>query len=175
MKRIFAYLSCTMMVLMLVACERSSPILKVIIQNEGSDAADHEYLIVYDHGKSAATDAFVPDDTVSYTAEFGAFVSNIVGNKIINTLGSTLLIDDYGRKIDADEIMTAIMQTGAASIDHSICQFTIITDGDRYFTFVKLNVNWQSPCILYEYNVADGSLTELCRWDGVDLMGISIV
>ena len=174
MKRIFAFLTCIMITLMLAACGQASPVLKVIIQSEESDVADYEYLVVYDNEKSAATDSFVPDDTVSYTAESGDFVSSIVNNKIVNTLGSTILIDDHGSETDADEIMTAIMQLGADTINHPIFQFTIIADRDRYFAFVKLNVNWQSPCILYEYDVKNGSLIELCRWDGVDLMGISI-
>lgn len=159
---------------MLVACRQAAPVLKAIIQSEESDVADYEYLVVYDNGKIAAIDSFVPDDTVSYTAEYGDFVSNIANNKIINILRSTVLIDDQGRETEADEIMTAIMQTGADTINHPIYQFKIIADKDRYFVFVKLNVNWQSPCILYEYDVNNGSFIELYRWDRVDLMGISV-
>lgn len=165
MKRILAFFTCVMTVIMLPACKEASPILKVIIRAEGADAADYEYLVVYDNGTSTETDAFVPDDASFYTAESGAFVSSVVNNKIINTLKTNA---------NADETMTAIMQTAADSINHAIIQFTIITDGDIYLAFAKLNVNWQSPCILYEYDMATDSLTEIYRWDGVDLIGVSI-
>ena len=174
MKKIFAWLTCILPIVLLTACGQSSPVLKVVIQPKGSDAEDYEYLVVYDNEKTAATDLFVPDDVASYTAESRTFVSDVVNNRVVNTLESTILIDENGNKTDADEIMTAIMQTAADSIDHDIMEFTILVDGDRYFAFVKLNVNWSDPCILYEYDTATGRLIELCRWDGAHLMGISI-
>lgn len=174
MKRIYVFFVCIMMVAMLVSCGYESPVLKVMLQSAKSDEAAYEYMAVYDNGKSSVIDAFDSDDAAFYTAESGDFASSIVNNTVINNLNSTLLIDDHGNKTNADEIMTAIMQSAADKINHDIIQFTIITDEDRYFAFVKLNVNWQSPCILYEYDAATSGLTELCRWDGVDLVGISI-
>lgn len=175
MKRISAFFfTCIMMVAILVSCGYESPVLKVMLQTEKSDEAAYEYMAVYDSGKSSVIDAFVSDDAAFYTAESGNFASSIVNNAVINTFESTLLIDDYGNKKNADEMMTAIMQSTADKIDHDIIQFTIINDENRYFVFVKLNVNWQSPCILYEYDAETSGLTELCRWDGVDLVGISI-
>lgn len=174
MKRIITLLTCILLVVMLTACGQASPVLKVIVQPERSDAEDYEYLVVYDNEKTAATDLFVPDDVASYTAESRTFVSDVVNNRVVNTLESTILIDENGNKTDADEIMTAIMQTAADSIDHDIMEFTILVDGDRYFAFVKLNVNWSDPCILYEYDTATGDFVELYCWNGVDLVGISI-
>ena len=174
MKRIFTSLTYILLAVMLTACGQASPVLKVIVQPERSDVENYEYLVVYDNEKTAATDLFVPDDVASYTAEFRAFVSAVENKRVVNTLESTILIDENGNKTDADEIMTAIMQTAADSIDHDIMEFTILVDGDRYFAFVKLNVNLWTPCILYEYDTATGDLVELYCWDSVDLLGISI-
>ena len=44
----------------------------------------------------------------------------------------------------------------------------------RYFAFAKLNVNWSAPCVLYEYAPQAQSLTELARWDKVDLTGLAL-
>ena len=174
MKKIFIFSAYLLMVLTLAACGQASPVLKVMIQPEGSNVENYEYLVVYDNGETTATDSFTPDDAAFYTAESGAFISDVVNKKIVNTLGSTLLTDGHGNKTNADEMMTAIMQTAADSIDHDIIQFTIILDGDRYFTFVKLNVNLWSPCILYKYDTSTNRLIELCTWDGVNLMGIVV-
>ena len=47
--------------------------------------------------------------------------------------------------------MIAMMHAAADQIDHAIFDFQIIVvNGQRYFAFVKLNVNWWDPCTLYE-------------------------
>ena len=174
MKKTALYLSFIALILVLSACKQASPVLKVMIQSEEADTANYEYLVVYDNKKTAAADAFTPDDAVFYTTAFGAFDSDIVGGRIVNTLQSTLLTDNLGNTLQADEHKTAIMQAAADSIDHDIWYFSIIVDGDRYFAFIKLNVNLWTPCILYEYDTVTGDLVELYCWDSVDLLGISI-
>ena len=164
---------------MLTACgdvssHEAVPILKVVIQAEGSDTADYEYITVYNDGNCAETEAFDPDDSAFYTSVNGNFYLSIVNNKFVNSLESTILIDSNGNITEADEIMTGIMKAAADTIHHDIWQLKIIADGNRYYAFIKLNVNWQSPCILYQYDTVTAELTELCRWDGVDLVGIAI-
>ena len=85
MKRIITLLTCILLVVMLTACGQASPVLKVIVQPERSDAEDYEYLVVYDNEKTAATDLFVPDDVASYTSESRTFVSDVVNNRVVNT------------------------------------------------------------------------------------------
>ena len=59
-------------------------------------------------------------------------------------------------------------------IDHAIFDFQIIVvNGQRYFAFVKLNVNWWDPCTLYEYD--GGELRELCQWDNMRLLSIGLI
>lgn len=159
---------------MLTACGDSTPILDVIIQSTETDSAEYEYLAMYDDGKSIAIEEFKPNVTVFVTAVLGDFVSHIENGKIRNTLEATRLIDRYGNEIEADDYICAVMQAVADSIDHDIIECSILTNGDRYFAFVKLNVNLTSPCILYEHDQSTGRLTQLCHWDSVDLIGISV-
>ena len=52
------------------------------------------------------------------------------------------------------------------------CQI-IVVNGQRYFAFVKLNVNWWDPCTLYEYE--GGELRELAQWDNMRLLSIGFI
>ena len=70
--------------------------------------------------------------------------------------------------------MIAMMHAAADQIDHAIFDFQIIAvNGQRYFAFVKLNVNWWDPCTLYEYE--GGELRELCQWDNMRLLSIGFI
>ena len=172
MKRTLAILTAIAMLLLLAACgQQATPVLKAVLRDENSQAAEDVYCVVYDNGESAVTDAFEPDDMQFYTAPFDAFDASLADNKVGNTLTSTTLVDAQGKRVEADAAMTSMMQLAARIIDHSIFEFTILTNGERYFAFVKLNVVMQTPCILYEY---DGGLTELCRWDDMELVGLAL-
>ena len=46
-------------------------------------------------------------------------------------------------------------------------------NGQRYFAFVKLNVNWWDPCTLYEYD--GGELRELAQWDNMRLLSVGLI
>ena len=46
-------------------------------------------------------------------------------------------------------------------------------NGQRYFAFVKLNVNWWDPCTLYEYE--GGEFRELAQWDNMRLLSIGFI
>ena len=74
----------------------------------------------------------------------------------------------------ADSTLTDILTAAADEIKHDIIQFDILKDGESYFTVVKLNVNWQSPCELYQYDQNTRHLNRLYRWDSVDIVGIAL-
>ena len=68
----------------------------------------------------------------------------------------------------------AFFKAAADQIDHAIFDFQIIVvNGQRYFAFVKLNVNWWDPCTLYEYE--SGALRELCQWDNMRLLSVGLI
>ena len=54
----------------------------------------------------------------------------------------------------------------------SICA-SYFTLSQRYFAFVKLNVNWWDPCTLYEYE--GGEFRELAQWDNMRLLSIGFI
>lgn len=178
MKKWPFYLLCAALLMTLTACGAlapatdDAPVLNAIIQKENADAPEH--VAVYSQGKTAEIGAFSPDDAVFYTAAHGNFETNVESNAVKNVLKARTLIDSDGSQIEADEILAKMMQTAADTIDHEIWQFQAVVLGGRYFAFIKLNVNLHSPCILYEYDPTVVKLTELCRWDGVDLIGLSI-
>ncbi len=175
-RMMYSCLLCILLLVLFTACggDDSVPILKVILQSSEADASTYEYLTVYHNGKSSSIDAFEPDDAAYYAAVHGDFDSYIENNTVHNILKATTLIDENNEEFEADEVIAAMMQSAADSIEHDIWKFQAITTEGRYFAFVELNVNWQSPCVLYEYDAAENILIELCRWDGVDLIGISI-
>ena len=79
-----------------------------------------------------------------------------------------------GNTVTPNETMIAMMRAAADQIDHAIFDFQIIVvNGQRYFAFVKLNVNWWDPCTLYEYE--GGALRELCQWGNVRLLSVGII
>ncbi len=175
MKKPLVCLLCVLLAL-LTSCgqpastEAAVPVLRVVICDGDADT----YLAVYPHGETAEIGEFDPDTAAFYTAAHGDFFSSIENNRVRNALIATTLIDTNGNQVEADRTIAAMMQAAADTITHDIWKFHAITVGSRCFAFVELNVNWQSPCILYEYDAAQSSLTELCRWDGVELVGISV-
>ena len=82
--------------------------------------------------------------------------------------------DSVGNVVEPNETMIAMMHAAADQIDHAIFDFQIIVvNGQRYFAFVKLNVNWWDPCTLYEYE--GGELRELAQWDNMRLLSIGFI
>ena len=110
--------------------------------------------------KAAACNAFTPDTCVFYTADYADFDTSALRSHRVNTLVATTLYDSVGNVVEPNETMIAMMHAAADQIDHAIFDFQIIVvNGQRYFAFVKLNVNWWDPCTLYEYE--GGELREL--------------
>ena len=160
--------------LFFVRNESDEPILHVALKLAGEQDAAYVYETVYTSGKSRACDAFTPDACVFYTADYADFDTSALRSHRVNTLVATTLYDSVGNVVEPNETMIAMMHAAADQIDHAIFDFQIIVvNGQRYFAFVKLNVNWQDPCTLYEYE--SGALRELCQWDNMRLLSIGFI
>ena len=160
--------------LLFVRNESDEPILHVALKLAGEQDAAYVYETVCASGKSRACDAFTPDACVFYTADYADFDTSALRSHRVNTLVATTLYDSVGNVVEPDETMIAMMHAAADQIDHAIFDFQIIVvNGQRYFAFVKLNVNWQDPCTLYEYE--SGALRELCQWDNMRLLSIGFI
>ena len=166
MKRILAALlsfALCLALLFFVRSEPDEPILHVALKPAGEQDAAYVYETVYTSGKSRRCNAFTPDTCVFYTADYADFDTS-----------ATTLYDSVGNVVEPNETMIAMMHAAADQIDHAIFDFQIIVvNGQRYFAFVKLNVNWWDPCTLYEYE--GGELRELCQWDNMRLLSIGFI
>ena len=150
----------------------SNPIVKAITSKPGTD--EKEYSIVYNNGKIEAASEFAPDEAIVLYADSDDFVANTENGKVNVRLDDTKLTDDTGNPYDTDDVIQSLMQDIADNAEHDIFDVSIIIDGDRFFVFEKHNVNIHTPCVLYEYDITAKGLNELCRWEDVDLIGISV-
>ena len=177
MKRMFAALLCLALGLALflsVRSEPDEPLLHVALKSSGEQDAAYVYETVYASGKSRRCEAFTPDSAVFYTADYADFDTSALHSHRVNTLVATTLYDSVGNVVEPNETMIAMMCAAAEQIDHAIFTFQIIVvNGQRCFAFVKLNVNWWTPCTLYEYK--DGQLRELCQWDNMRLLSLGLI
>ncbi|MCD8014947.1 MAG: hypothetical protein LUG99_17590 [Lachnospiraceae bacterium] len=147
--------------------------VKVVTLQDEAETADFVYYDVYGNGKVRKTDEFKPDDSARfYAADIDCFSSNVVNGQVKNTLVNTILTEESGDVIEADEAMSSLMQLLADEIDHDIFSAIIIEDKGQYFAWVELNTNWSSPCELYQYNGEENTIEVIGKWDGVDLIGI---
>ena len=176
MKRFFAALSSLALVAALylfVQNAADTPLVHVILQPRGGKNAPCVYETVYRSGKSRPSGVFVPDHTALYTADYADFDTSALRSHRVNTLVATTLYDSVGNIVEPNETMIAMMHA-AEQIDHAIFDFQIIVvNGQRYFAFVKLNVNWWDPCTLYEYD--NGQLRALCQWDNMRLLSVGLI
>ena len=146
MKRILASLlsfALCLALLLFIRSEPDEPILHVALKPAGEQDAAYVYETVYASGKSRRCNAFTPDTCVFYTADYADFDTSALRSHRVNTL--------------------------VATFDFQI----IVVNGQRYFAFVKLNVNWWDPCTLYEYE--GGELRELAQWDNMRLLSIGFI
>lgn len=177
MKRILASLlsfALCLALLFFVRNKSDEPILHVALKSSGEQDAAYVYETVYTSGKSRRCNAFTPDTCVFYTADYADFDTSALRSHRVNTLVATTLYDSVGNVVEPNETMIAMMHAAADQIDHAIFDFQIIVvNGQRYFAFVKLNVNWWDPCTLYEYE--GGEFRKLAQWDNMRLLSIGFI
>ena len=93
---------------------------------------------------------------------------------VVESLGPEVALHAEAVVFAAREAAQGIEVVNGGEIDHAIFDFQIIVvNGQRYFAFVKLNVNWQDPCTLYEYE--GGELRELAQWDNMRLLSVDLI
>lgn len=174
MKRICSLLSVLVFLMFMTGCGKDAgePVVRTITTKTGS--SEKAYTLIYENGKGKETEEFPADDAVFLSADQEDFASEIKNGKITVRLNGTKLTDADGNSYDEDTIINALMQCVAGTAEHDLFSVTIIIDDGKYFVFEKLNVNWQSPCILYQYDTDAGALKELYRWEDVELQGISL-
>ena len=159
-------------IFILSSCKTSKTLVaNLATKSETTD--EIEYVSIYSNGKSKKIDLFISDDFQIYNADSRSFSSYISNNTVLNKLNKIVLKDSDGNVVDNDEIITGIFQA-AEKLEHDIWEFQIFKVLDNYYVLVKLNVNWQSPCDFYEYDKVNKDLKLLHRFQGVDIIGITL-
>ena len=177
MKRFFAALlsfALCLALFLFVRNESDTPLLRVILRPRDEESAACTYETVFTSGKSRSTGEFTSDHIAIYTADYADFDFSLPHSDTLNRLIDTVLYNAHGEEIHPDETMIAMMHAASRQIDHIIYDFQIVVDNERYFAFVKLNVNWWVPCVLYEFDLPTGELKELCTWNDMDLIGLAL-
>lgn len=146
----------------------SASVADVIMHDREED--EDRYYAVYVDRKAKKMDPFASDDLTVYTADAGCFESYIEGNTVRNRPGNGILYDEAGERVENTPELSRILDR-IAELEHNLYEVKLIQDGDRWFVFVKLNVNWSDPCDLYVY---DGALRKLYRFDNVDFVGLRL-
>lgn len=132
------------------------------------------YSVVYGNGVMKETDSFTADEAEFLYADADDFASAVENGKVVVELKATKMIDSEGNEVEEDGTVKVIMQKLADEAEHDLSRMTVISDDGSYYTFVKYNVNWQNLCALYRYDGSEGKLTEVCRWDNVEMTGTAL-
>lgn len=159
--------------ILLCSCsgKASTPVVNVATID---DSGAISYSSILDNGKLEEVEAFTVDVVKTYD------ITNDFDYKSVKNLGfvslkSSYLIDEDGTESRADDVQKNFMQALADVSHHPLWNVQLIEDAGQYFAFVKLNVNWWTPCILYKYDADNNKAVKLYEWDDVDLKGIKIL
>ena len=169
--RIIIFFALTIMIIVSSCNPSKKAVINVITKSESSE--EIEYVSIYSNKKAKRIKPFVTNDFQLYNADSRSFSSYISENTVLNRLNKIVVEDSHGNPVHNDEIITGIFKS-AASLEHDIWEFQIFKILDDYFVLVKLNVNWQSPCDFYQYNKTDKTLNLLHRFEGIDIIGLSV-
>ena len=158
-----------LLTLSLTACSKETIIDVIIKDNEDN----LNYLTVLDNGKDKTIDAFSSDEFNKYSVDCTRFTHEIKNNEIYIGAEKSKVYDEDGNEVDKPIINKLILKA-INDIHHDIYYFDIYELDERYFAFIKLNVNMSDPCYLYEYDVVNDKLIELIVWQDVDLVGLNL-
>ena len=127
-------------------------------------------------GSTRKIESFTPDDIDIIYIDDNCFDSFVDNGKIKHELICIELTDEFGNPIDAysDTNLVEIMNC-IKSVNHDFLNARIIKDGDLYLVLMELNVNWQSPTILYVFDGKNNTLTKLFSLDSIELLELEIL
>lgn len=158
-------------ILILNVLYKGNPVLNVIIKDNENNL---EYLTIFDNGKTKNTDEFNNIEFSKYSIDCTKFDSKIENNKIYNNVNDSIIYDIDGKAINNSIIKDLVLKI-VDNIHHEIYYLDIFELDGKFYPFVKLNVNWNDPCYLYEYDTINKKINKLYVWQDVDLVGISNV
>lgn len=174
--KIYKTMLLTVLLLLSMVCiscgGKTEGYMKVCVRDR--DSGKELYQIICTNGQTVNTDKFDSDDFDTYSVDIAESFAFSVGNGIGKMVHTHDVIRNAEGRLIKDDTMSKLVDAVYNQTDHMIFACTIIRDADKFFAFVEMNTNWRSPCYLYEYDVDQDCLTELHRWDNVDLISLSM-
>lgn len=158
----------------IVRSSNAKPVLKTITVSETNES-EPVYSMVYENGKIKPIQKFTPDDAKFYEIEMIGYRSELNNNEIVGSYEAINLIDTNGNAVDLDIDLDELVKLIRDTTKKNIWRIRIIEVDQEYFSFVELNVNWQSPGILYKYNQEESKLEKIYSWNEVDLIGLALI
>lgn len=156
-----------LLTLTLTACSKTE-IIDVIIKDNKDNL---NYLTILDNGKAKSGQEFKSDEFIKYSVDCTRFTHEIKNNQIYIGAEKSKVYDEDGNEV-YKPIIHKLIHKAINEIHHDIYYFDILETDERYFAFIKLNVNMSDPCCLYEYDVASDKLNELIVFQDIDLVGL---
>ena len=139
--------------------------------NENTLSDKKSFYSVSKYRKAERITEFKDDEIDIYTASPGAYDSYI--GKGVNFFAKKELYDIDGKDVEMTPVLSDIMEM-VAGIENDIMLMQILKDGDEFFVYTELNVNWWSPCVLYYYDQGSKSLRELYTFDNERIIGLRV-
>lgn len=147
------------------------PLINVAIKYK--DDSEVQYRQIYSNGSMRVLEEPIKTGDTYYIADYHNFSSAIQKNKVVNTVISTVLTTNAGTNVKSEEYLTNLLQVIADTVNHNIIEARLFKEKSGCYVAVQTNVNWQSPCDFYRYNEKEGSLTHICTWQNVDVLGVA--
>ncbi|MBQ9952542.1 MAG: hypothetical protein IJO98_10485 [Clostridia bacterium] len=179
MKKLFiALLLCA---LMLTGCAAQEPeilfdeaaegIVSVILEDY-NDGTIH-YDTIGPDGHRQPAQPFESDPLEILTAAEGCF-ENHVENQPPNRLVNVSLLDESGNPAEITGTHRRIFEL-ASQQEHVITKMCILQTEEHHFVTIEWNVNFWDPHVVYYYDPAADTLTELCTYDATQAIGLKIL
>ncbi len=154
----------------------------LFVKTSHEEYSDTANTVTYSYYAVSPSQDTEPIESVRFTADevkrchaascFASYIDH-AENQVKNRLVKGKITDDHDETVPITPILSSILQK-TAELGHDMITVDIIEDGDEYFVYTELNVNWWSPCCLYYYDQSQDSLRELYTFDNEELVSIEI-
>lgn len=156
--------------------KKTKVVIDIQTRTEYRDNSQLHYYSLTTDGEVNNIKAFTADKMEVFTAPaHECFESYFIGyqGKSLNYLNDIILTDEDGHPIEITPIISDIFEE-TSELEHEIFTMKIFKQGNEYFVYVELNVNWWAPCSLYYYNQDSSRLIKLHTFDNEEVIGIKI-
>ena len=150
-------------------------------ENESMKFGEKKYYAIVDHGalnyllsNTNKIDAFEPDDINIYTVVPGGIIDKHENGKDWYEVTDKRLFDENGKVVEMTDELSDVFDSILDLEPHYLFLCQIFQDGDEYYVYLELNVNWFYPCELYHYDKDSKTLNYVIQFDNERIVGIRL-